>query len=382
MQIGGVDLSEAKSGLKILHILTCIGSKGEFGGPLKVALEDLSALSKLGHFAFLYSGIKSDANQPVIEGIQIQTRKVRPISSRVPVSSLFNWQIPIDLFKNIQKSDVVHIHYARDLIPITSVLMAQIIRKKYVIQCHGMIKRDGRKSIRLIDKFFVKPALKNAIAVLYLYPTERFDLSGIFNDANFEYIPNGLSFKTEMKFKPLKERNSTVIFCSRVHPRKRVDKFVQIANSLHSEYPHLKFEIYGADDGAVDSTLTLIDKLNANEFIKYFGPVSVDKMEELLSSIQLLILPSDNEPFPMVIIEALSVGTPVLVTPECGLASKLQPINPNFISDSNSVDDLTAASKRILNALESIDSKAIQVQGGKEFSLDPVIDKLMKVYVK
>jgi glycosyltransferase involved in cell wall biosynthesis len=45
---------------------------------------------------------------------------------------------------------------------------------------------------------------------------------------------------------------------------------------------------------------------------------------EALAQATAVVLPARHEPYPMVIIEAAGVGTPIIVTSECGLSSSLR----------------------------------------------------------
>jgi glycosyltransferase involved in cell wall biosynthesis len=55
--------------------------------------------------------------------------------------------------------------------------------------------------------------------------------------------------------------------------------------------------------------------------VRFVGPVHGDGKWALLSSARLLALPSYSENFGNVVLEAMTVGCPVIVTPEVGLAS-------------------------------------------------------------
>ena len=55
--------------------------------------------------------------------------------------------------------------------------------------------------------------------------------------------------------------------------------------------------------------------------VRFLGPVDGEKKWELLTSAEILALPSYSENFGNVVLEAMAVGCPVVVTPEVGLAS-------------------------------------------------------------
>ena len=62
------------------------------------------------------------------------------------------------------------------------------------------------------------------------------------------------------------------------------------------------------------------------ERICFLGPVDGEKKWELLTSAELLALPSYSENFGNVVLEAMAVGCAVVVTPEVGLASVVREV--------------------------------------------------------
>jgi glycosyltransferase involved in cell wall biosynthesis len=55
--------------------------------------------------------------------------------------------------------------------------------------------------------------------------------------------------------------------------------------------------------------------------VRFLGPVHGERKWALLSSAHVLALPSYSENFGNVVLEAMAVGCPVIVTPEVGMAS-------------------------------------------------------------
>ena len=58
--------------------------------------------------------------------------------------------------------------------------------------------------------------------------------------------------------------------------------------------------------------------------LEYKGSLQAHDVQRMLAEIDVLVLPSKDEPFPMVVLEALAVGTQVLVMPSCGFAEELR----------------------------------------------------------
>ena len=100
------------------------------------------------------------------------------------------------------------------------------------------------------------------------------------------------------------------------------------------------FEIYGPDGGELELVRREIEKRNLSDVVHYQGALQADEVQKLLREIDLLVLPSRDDNFPMVILEALAVGTPVLVMPSCGFAETLKTFDPNFVAASEDLSGL------------------------------------------
>jgi glycosyltransferase involved in cell wall biosynthesis len=104
-------------------------------------------------------------------------------------------------------------------------------------------------------------------------------------------------------------------------------------------------------------------------------------VRDVLNRIDLLVLPSINEPFPMVILESLAVGTAVLVMPSCGLASDLSEFNKLYVSKT---EDLEGLRKNLGLLMESstpdTERRVIQEFCRKEFGIARVCVRLVDVY--
>ena len=102
--------------ISILHVLTLNGRNGEYGGPVRVARELCTELNSRGHATHIFSGALKGSEPVPKPGLLESFILVKPISRKLAVSSLWSWKIIKPLIKLINGSDVVHIHFARDLI--------------------------------------------------------------------------------------------------------------------------------------------------------------------------------------------------------------------------------------------------------------------------
>jgi glycosyltransferase involved in cell wall biosynthesis len=363
--------------MKFLQIITLLGASGEYGGPLKVAREISAGLGEVGHTSLILAGTKSG---PTIKTSGELTEKVRPIVRNYDPSSLISIKFIGSALKRISQSDVVHIHFARDLIPISSALICIVFRKPYFLQTHGMVISDKRMFVRVIDKIFLKPIFLRAKLIFFLTHFEQKDLSQLGLGGEFSQLPNGIKVeKNNFTRKPSSTKR--IVFCSRLDKRKRVDLFLDLARHYFDIEPDFSFEIYGPDGGELNKILESLKIDSRLQRTKYLGPLKTEEVLQTLETCDLLVLPSDKEPFPMIALETLSVGVPVVLMPSCGIASKVSEKFSEFIAETENLQGLILATQKIAELNFYVERKQEILEFcEKSFSIKAVVSELLEKF--
>jgi glycosyltransferase involved in cell wall biosynthesis len=165
--------------------------------------------------------------------------------------------------------------------------------------------------------------------------------------------------------------------------RKRPHSFLGLAKFANLNGIDAEFIIYGADGGELESIQNIISTDSNIGSVTYLGALSPNDVQKELGNCDLLVLPSENEPFPMVVLESLSVGTPVLIMPSSGIADLLSSHHPEMVAKSDSDLDLSIAFANLLkNHLSILSRSAVQNTCRKLFDLDKVVDVLEFNYRK
>lgn len=331
--------------LTILHVLTLSGRNGEYGGPVRVARELCGELNRRGHATQIFSGALKGSEPTSSLGQTESFTLVKPLTKRLATSSLWSWKLPKKLAKLIKESDLVHIHFGRDLISFLAALICIINQKSFVAQTHGMIVVDSRLSTKVIDLIATRWLLGHADMVLALTDFERSKLQANAIAVKVSVLPNGI-FIPDSELAESHKVDKVIIFCSRLDKRKKVSTFIEIAN--RSKDKHLHFAVYGPDGGDLDLLKSEIPKGRISN-LKYLGALAPESVSTVLKKADLLILPSINEPFPMVILESLAVGTPVVINSTCGIWKEIFLIDPLFVVQ---IEDIEAMEKNIILILE------------------------------
>ena len=162
------------------------------------------------------------------------------------------------------------------------------------------------------------------------------------------FIPNGIdtvtsSDATSFLMRHGIHKDEYLLAVGRLTPEKGFEYLVEAANRL----PQVEqVVIAGASDH--DSTYReMLERLDNHKKVLFTGFTSGEDLRQLYSHARALVLPSVNEGFPMVLLEAMAYGLPILCSDIPGTRQVDLPEQDYFtVKD---VDSLTAAITRLLS---------------------------------
>jgi glycosyltransferase involved in cell wall biosynthesis len=180
------------------------------------------------------------------------------------------------------------------------VFLSKLLDKRVTLRKFGGTFDQYYKKLGFVKKALVRYALQKADCVFY--ETKYLVRNLNYLNSNSVWFPNtrkAPKANTSDKF------NGNIIFLGHVKKEKGIRELVDAANALNKYY---NVDIYGP---VVDNYL-----INQIEHSKasYKGIVQPDNVIKTLANYDVLALPSYSEGYPGVIIEALSVGLPIVAT--------------------------------------------------------------------
>lgn len=129
-------------------------------------------------------------------------------------------------------------------------------------------------------------------------------------------IPNGVDIPdVDISFdiRQLAERERSVVFMSRIHPKKGLIGLLEAWAKLKPS--NWRLLLTGPDEnGYLQEVLAHAKKLGINKQLEYRGAVEGEQKADLLKNADLFILPSYSENFGVVVAEALAYGVPAIST--------------------------------------------------------------------
>lgn len=156
-------------------------------------------------------------------------------------------------------------------------------------------------------------------------------------------LPNIIEFPTLGRFVPQRSGATEVfriLFLSRIHPKKGL-------NTLLAALPGLNFrwelQVVGEAEPAYLAQLQAqAQAAGIAEQIQWLGWREGAEKFQLLADADLYVLPSQNENFANVVLEALAVGTPVVLSAQVGLSTYVHEQDLGWIYDGTAAGLLQA----------------------------------------
>ena len=131
--------------------------------------------------------------------------------------------------------------------------------------------------------------------------------------------------------------------------------------------------LYIAGGGKVKEYQAKAKKIGVGDRVKFLG--QLESVTTLYPAIDMLLHPTLRDAFPMVVIEAMYAGAPVIVSSEkyCGTASSLNESQICILQDPTSVEEVSSSINKILNNQEYCNSIA---NAGQKFAQRQTWDRV------
>ena len=357
---------------RILHVINDVSADMRYGGPAMNCLRHSKFLESENYNVTVWGTYTG--SPLVFDGNSKVFRKNRVYFPKYRFTFQFSFSNVFSLFKSIKKSDIVHVHFAREINLVLASLISIFLNKKLVLQTHGMILQNSKLMYKVWDFLFTNRIFSKASVVLPLQKMEEIDLQK-FPIKHTLIVPNGIEVKDV--FETIEIRDG-IVFMSRIHERKRTDIFLDVIDRLKVKGYTGSIGIYGEDAGYLSQLVKLLKDRNCLSWYK--GGVSHQKAIDILGASELLILPSHHEPFPMVVLESLTVGTPVIIMSDCGISDMVAEIDPLFVCSSDPAE-IAIKALEIVSKYSSLQSRIKLAHGSREkFAIVRTIEGFKRAY--
>ncbi len=148
----------------------------------------------------------------------------------------------------------------------------------------------------------------------------------------------------------LDHRSPVVFFAGELSQRKGILTLIRSIPTVIEKFPKTKFVICGSDGGQAERAEQLITEYGIQEQVHLLG-FRTDVID-ILNISDLFVLPSEADPLPVVVLEAMALGKPVVATCSGGASEMVSDSVTGFLVP---VNDPKSMSDAILNVLSRSD---------------------------
>jgi len=364
--------------MRVLQVVSLLSPDGAFGGPARVALNQSAELKRQSHQVTLAAGTRGYKVAPVeSDGVPLKLFEIRNVLPLMGFSGMTAPGLVRWIRANLKDFDVLHIHLGRDLTVMPVAALAHRHRIPYVVQTHGMVIPSRHPLAGPLDAMWTRRVLTGAAAVLYLTDLERQQIRTVARgDVRAMHLFNGVpEYPAAATQVGSPADVPEVLFLARLHARKRPVLFVEMARQLLADGVRARFTLVGPDEGEGAAVLAAIGDESR---ISWEGPVDPQDAPRRMAQASVYVLPAAQEPYPMAVLEAMSVGVPVIVCPDCGLAPAISDSGSGQVAE-GTVEELAAAVRTVLANVGAYGRRA-QETARRDFALTTVTDRLLTVY--
>jgi len=366
--------------LRLAHVVTLVTPTGAYGGPVRVATNQVTELRRRGHDATLWGGCAGFTSRPsTFDGVPAALdRAVVPGGG---FAGTFAPGLLWRIWRHRRQVDCLHFHLARDLVTTPAAVLARVLRIPYVAQTHGMIIPKQGMVARIFDAIFTRPALRGARVVFHLNEMERQQLLAVSPGLPVQLLPNGVPVPDGGVARRPVRRPVEFLYLARLHPQKRPLVFVAAAARLLEEGLDARFALVGPDGGEEGAVRAAIACTGHEGRIRVEGALAPEHTTARMASADVHVLPSLIEAYPMSVLEALALGVPVILTESCGLAPAVREGNAGLVVDGSAADMMVAMRRLAEDPVlrETLGANAARL-ASRSFSLAAVVDRLCAVY--
>jgi len=271
------------------------------------------------------------------------------------------------------KIDIIHSHLSYP-----AGFLATIIQKRKKIPCvlteHTWIEKYFRSSIH---KLCVLYTLKHVSSVVAVSRALVDDITR-YCKRPVHVIPNVIDFNKFSLTDPLRKENklNIGILGGMGNYRKGLDILIKAVSLIND----MDLIVHIGGDGKYLGTFRdLARELGVESKCIFYGEIKPESIQDFYSGLDFYVLPSRDETFGVVVIEAMACGLPVIAT-RCGGPEEIITKETGVLIEKENPGELAQAIRSMAGNLDAYDRKSIRNYVLEKYSRDHFTESLTEVY--
>ena len=319
--------------MKIIQTIGWIAPR--YGGPAIQVQQLARALAVRGHEVILITTNADGAGVLVADEIP-SAERVGHITVACdrdrPRWYLRSRAMSIALAAHLKDADVLHVHCLYRYHAFESRRQCERLGVPYVLSPHGALtdyQRDRHRLRKLVYHRLAEDRnIRSASLIQYNSEIERVETERCGFDVPSVVIPNGvdtqaLQIPTHESCLPATVGDGHgpyILFVGRLAEKKGIPRLISALAIVRKSVPDARLVIAGPDDDGLKAGFRILaDQLGIADHVVFVGSVYGLGKVALYQHARVFGLPSDDENFGNVVVEAMAAGTPVVISANVAL---------------------------------------------------------------
>lgn len=296
---------------------------------VRAALDFCGVFAAVGNPTTLITGDAADVPSEWLKGTDDRVPRVVVIDppagqfSRLPRSGKAQFR------QALQDAQVLHLHSPWEPSNLQAAALAREAKIPYVLSAHGMLDDWSMAQKRTKKRAYLTVAGNRLLAgAARVHCTAQAELDQarkwlpkdngavlplVMDLSPFEKLPGPELARKQ--FPALQSSDPKLLLLSRVHPKKGVDLLIRAVGELQKRGRKVRLVVAGpADAEYLEQLKPLASQLGIEDRIEFPGMVRGEEKLSLYQAADVFVLPTSQENFGLVLLEAMACRLPVVTT--------------------------------------------------------------------
>lgn len=299
----------------------------------------------------------------------------------------FSWKFLREL---VESADVIHLMGHWSMLNVLVYILAKQTGTPYVVCPAGELSLFGRSRVfkKVFNFVFGYRLVRDASKHIAVTSDEfkAFQAYGI-NPQSVTIIPNGINesdfaLPLDISFTAKFRIESTpfILFMGRLNLIKGPDLLLEAFSLIAHKFPNYHLVFAGPDGGLLNILRQMALDKGLKNRIHFVGYLASELKVSAYYESAFLVIPSRQEAMSIVVLEAGVVGTPVLLTDQCGF-NEVEEIGGGYVTKAE-VEDLRSKLEMMILADEKHAEMGASLKSfvNENYSWELICNKFLRMY--
>ncbi len=257
-----------------------------------------------------------------------------------------------------------------------------------VVHLHRQgFRREFYDRVGKFGRWFIRSALKGTARAIVLGERLRKAFDGLVPEEQVVVVPNGIVPPIDRPPQRDPEKPVVLGYLGNLFRTKGVMELLRAFAVVHRRYPEVRLQIAGGwwkkDASLKQEVEQFIASQQLGRSVQLWGVVEGDRKDQFLKEMDVLVFVSQNEGFPLVLLEAMGYALPVIASRDVGsIPEVVQDRRTGILVDPHNIDEIAAAMEWMIEHPQ--ERIAMGMAGRRrfeeEYTMDRNVERMIRLF--